>query len=55
MYGEEGYTKNYRLYGDKIFGLCPVTEIKIFEGKNKDGPSVESDHQMVYAKYKLDM
>ena len=55
MYGEEGFTKNYRLYGDKIFGLCPVTEIKIFEGKNKDGPSVESDHQMVYAKYKLDI
>lgn len=55
MYGEEGFTKNYRFYGDKTFGLCPVTEIQIFQGKNKDGQSVESDHQMVYAKYKIDM
>jgi hypothetical protein len=53
MYGEEGFTKNYRFYGDKIFGLKPISKIKIFQGKNKDGVSIESDHQLVYAKFEL--
>jgi hypothetical protein len=49
---EEGWTKNYRYRGDKVFGVDPTSEIKIFEGKAEEKTSVESDHQMVYAMFK---
>lgn len=56
MPGEEGFTKNYRYRGDKVFGIDPIdgkSEIKIYQGQNGDGVSVESDHEMVYAFFNI--
>jgi hypothetical protein len=55
MPNEEGHTKNYRYRGDKVFGITDENdkpEIKIYRGKGKDGLSVESDHELVYAIFK---
>jgi hypothetical protein len=47
---EEGFIKNYRYKGDKVFGEIPASEIQIFrEDTNKN--STESDHELVYAKF----
>jgi hypothetical protein len=50
---EDGWTENYRYKGDKVFGLNPTSEIKIFEGQTGKKTSVESDHQMVYATFEI--
>ena len=53
MPGEEGWTQNYRYKGDKVFGINPISKIKIFEGVTRNKMSVESDHQMVYATFNI--
>lgn len=50
---EDGWTENYRYKGDKVFGINPTSEIKIFEGQTGKKTSVESDHQMVYATFEI--
>jgi hypothetical protein len=50
---EDGWTKNYRYKGDKVFGRNPISKINIYEGKTHEKTSVESDHQMVYATFEI--
>ena len=50
---EEGWTKNYKYRGDKVFGVKPTSQITIYEGKNNEKNSIESDHQMVYATFNV--
>lgn len=47
----DGDTANYRYKGDKVFGLNPSADIQIYPGSTSIGPSVESDHQLVYASF----
>lgn len=49
MSEHEGDTANYRYKGDKVFGLNPLGDIKIYPGSTSI--SVESDHQLVYASF----
>lgn len=51
MNDEEGYTKNYRYRGDKVFGENPISDIEIFTGTDTEYISTKSDHQLVYAKF----
>lgn len=53
MNEEEGFVKNYRYRGDKVFGATPVGDIQIFDYENrlKLGQSMESDHEMVFATF----
>ena len=57
MNAEEGFIKNYRYRGDKVFGATPVGAIQIFNAENRKGKSVESDHELVFAtfRYKEDL
>ena len=50
---DEGHTKNYVNAGDKVFSSFETAKMKIFQGIHKDGLSVESDHQLVYAEISL--
>ena len=50
---EEGWSKNYKYRGDKVFGINPTSQITIYEGKNNEKNSIESDHQMVYATFNV--
>ena len=49
----EGFIENYRYKGDKVFGSYPAGPIAIYGRPNKHLTSTESDHELVYAKYKL--
>ena len=51
MNDEEGYTRNYRYRGDKVFGENPISDIEIFTGTDTEYISTKSDHQLVYAKF----
>jgi hypothetical protein len=51
---EEGFIKNYRYKGDKVFGETPISEIQIFrEDEDKNKNSTESDHELVYATFSI--
>lgn len=50
--GERGAVKNYKYAGDKVFGLNPVTEMKMYRPDgtlDEKGASQQSDHELVYA------
>jgi hypothetical protein len=49
--GENGFTKNYRNAGDKVFTSFPTKKMQIFPGQNNEKLSKESDHQLVYAEF----
>lgn len=51
--GEEGLVENYRYKGDKVFGQWPVGRITMFGRQDKHATSKESDHELVYAKFRL--
>ena len=44
--GSEGDIRNYKYYGDKVFGYSPVGPLSLFP-PGRTGPSTESDHEMV--------
>jgi len=46
----EGNIENYRYYGDKVFGANPVDNIQMYPS-GRQGPSTESDHEMVIATF----
>jgi hypothetical protein len=59
LMGPEGDIRNYRYYGDKVFGQIPVTNIQTLRKVNNVRPdlwntshSKESDHEMVVCTFK---
>ena len=47
-----GNIKNYRYAGDKVFGLNPTEDIKIYKYEERQGlVSKESDHELVFATF----
>jgi hypothetical protein len=53
LMGEEGYVKNYRYKGDKVFGTYPLEPMEIYNRKDKNVKSTESDHEFVYGIFEL--
>jgi len=51
--GNRGAVNNYKYAGDKVFGLNPKSDMKIYRPAvaEWDGVSTESDHEFVYATF----
>lgn len=49
---DAGKLQNYKFVGDYVFGLNLLESLKIY-GETENGFSYKSDHELVYAKYRI--